>query len=126
MQTPQAFQVVYGIRTPAAEAEAVATGHSETMHSRHLAGGGLDAVSAYGGMAMAADIACLVGSNISWEVADPTGGIYGVAARQILANASKLGIAVQWGGQEVGAWTDCVPSHFRDWGHFQLDPSKYP
>ena len=25
-----------------------------------------------------------------------------------------------------GAWTDNVPSHFRDWGHFQLDPSAYP
>jgi peptidoglycan L-alanyl-D-glutamate endopeptidase CwlK len=120
-QVPQPFQVVYGLRTPASEAEAMKTGHSETMHSRHLA------CAAYGGCAMAVDIACLdPEGNITWNVADATGGAYGLAAKQILMSAHSLGVAVQWGGAEVGAWRDGQPSNFRDWGHFQLDWSKYP
>lgn len=124
-QTPQPFQIVYGIRTEAAEEAAVASGHSETLHSRHLAGGGLGPSTAYGGKACAFDFATLVDGEISWTVADPLGGAYGVAAGQILAAAAALGIKVQWGGAAVGAWTDGQVSHFRDWGHVQLDPSVY-
>ena len=121
-QTPQAFQVVYGIRSLAAEKEAVASGHSQTLHSRHLPD------SHYNNLAMAVDIACLdANGQIDWAVSDKWGGIYGqVANDQILPAAEALGIDVQWGGQEVGAWVDGVVSHFRDWGHYQLDPSKYP
>lgn len=119
-QTPQAFQIVYGIRTLAAEAQAVATGHSETMHSRHLPD------AHYGGHAMAFDFACLTNGAIDWTVANATGGIYCIAATQILVAAERLGVKIQWGGQQTGAWTDGVVSHFRDWGHVQLDPSEYP
>ena len=120
-QTPQAFQVVYGLRTPQAEQEAVSTGHSETLHSRHLADAN------YGGDSMAVDIACLDDTGaITWDVADASGGRYGQAAAQVLATAASLGVAVQWGGQAVGAWVDGEVSHFRDWGHFQLDPAEYP
>lgn len=119
-QTPQPFEIVYGIRTLAAEEEAVRTGHSQTLHSRHLPD------ARYGGVAMAVDIACLTDGAMDWTVADPTGGIYGHAAVQVLGAAHKLGVKIQWGGQMVGAWVDGVPSHFRDWGHFQLDPSAYP
>lgn len=119
-QYPQAFQVVYGIRTMAEEAQAVATGHSETMHSRHLPD------PAYGGVAMAVDVAAVVSGAISWTVEGPDGGTYGQVAEQVLATASALGIKVQWGGSPIGAWVDGQTSTFRDWGHFQLDPSAYP
>ena len=118
---------MYGLRTSAEEQEAVDTGHSETMHSRHLAGGGDKPATAYNGRALAVDIACLDANGaVDWTVADAQGGIYAAAAQQILASAKQLGIDVQWGGAVVGAWVDGVPSHFRDWGHFQLDPAKYP
>lgn len=119
-QAPQPFEVVYGIRTLAEEEKAVASGHSQTLHSRHLSD------ARYGGVAMAVDIACLTGGSVDWSVANPEGGIYGEAAKQILAAATELDIKVQWGGQQVGAWVDGQPSHFRDWGHYQLDPSAYP
>jgi len=119
-QAPQAFQVVYGVRTLAAEAEAVRTGHSQTMHSRHLPD------PHFGGKAMAVDIACLTDGTVDWTVANAHGGIYGAAAEQVLAAATRLGVKLQWGGQQVGAWVDGQVSHFRDWGHFQLDPSAYP
>lgn len=120
-QTPQLFQIVYGIRTLEAEKEAVRTGHSKTLHSRHLPD------PHFGGVAMAVDIACLdKNGKIFWDVAGPTGGAYGIASEQILASAKTLGVHVQWGGQPVGAWIDGVVSHFRDWGHYQLDPANYP
>jgi peptidoglycan L-alanyl-D-glutamate endopeptidase CwlK len=119
-QTPQPFQIVYGLRTLAAEQAAVASGHSQTLHSRHLAD------ARYGGLAMAIDFACLTDGAIDWTVADAAGGIYGHAAAQILDAAESVGVKVQWGGQAVGAWIDGQPSHFRDWGHVQLDPSAYP
>lgn len=119
-QTPQAFQIVYGIRTLAAEKAAVASGHSQTLHSRHLPD------SHFGGLAMAVDIACLTNGKIDWTVKDAIGGIYGQASKQILDAASLLHVRVQWGGQPVGAWVDGVVSHFRDWGHYQLDPVNYP
>ena len=119
-QTPQPFAVCYGVRTLAAEQQAVATGHSQTLHSRHLPD------AHYGGLAMAVDIVCLTHGADDWTVADAAGGIYGIAAKQVLAAAAPLGIPVQWGGQVIGAWTDGVVSHFRDWGHYQLDPASYP
>lgn len=118
-QTPQPFQICYGIRTLAAEEQALATGHSETLHSRHLPDPNYDS------LAMAVDIVCLTNGVPDWTVSDSTGGIYGLAAKQILAAAAPLGIPVQWGGQTIGAWIDGVTSNFRDWGHYQLDPASY-
>lgn len=122
------FEIVYGIRTLAAEEEAVATGHSETLHSRHLPD------AHFGGKAMAVDIACLdeqggqITGGIDWSTSDAPGwgGHYGAAANKVLAVAQRLGVKVQWGGALVGAWTDDVKSNFHDFGHFQLDPSVYP
>jgi peptidoglycan L-alanyl-D-glutamate endopeptidase CwlK len=120
-QTPQPFQVDYGIRTLAAEEQAVASGHSQTLHSRHLPD------AHYGGVAMAVDVIAL--DN------DAQGGIFasghesdvfGQIADQIQAASDTLGIDLQWGGDPVGAWSDGIVSHFRDWGHFQLDPKSYP
>lgn len=101
--------------------KAVSTGHSQTLHSRHLA------VARYGGLACAVDVVCLTPLGApTWAVSGPDGGIYGQMGQQVLTAALRLAIQVQWGGQAIGAWVDGQPSHFRDWGHFQLDPSAYP
>jgi peptidoglycan L-alanyl-D-glutamate endopeptidase CwlK len=118
-QSPQPFVVDYGIRTLQAEAQAVATGHSQTMHSRHLPDANFD------NLAMAFDFFVVVDGQPSFTVADDAGGAFGVAARQILEAAQALGVKVQWGGQAIGAWVDGQASHWRDWGHIQLDPSAY-
>lgn len=118
-QSPQPFIVDYGLRTLQAEAAAVASGHSETMHSRHLPD------AHYGNVAMAVDVAALVGGQVSFAPGHEQ-AVFGEIAAQVLEAAKTLGVRIQWGGEPVGAWIDGVTSHFRDWGHFQLDPSAYP
>lgn len=120
-QRPVAFIVVYGVRTPGAEAEAVASGHSETLHSRHLE------QPHEGGKSCAVDV-CVVGPNGApdWRVADAKGGAFGQVAAQIQAAADELHIPIEWGGAAVGAWTPGVASTFHDWGHFQLPWAQYP
>lgn len=117
-QTPQPFEVIYGIRTLAAEQKAVAEGHSQTLHSRHLAD------AHFSGLAMAIDFGIFengvyIGSGPRVPV------LYEAAANQIMLSSHILGVRIQWGGQPVGAWIDGVVSHFRDWGHIQLDPFVY-
>jgi len=118
-QAPQAFQVVYGIRTLAAEAQAVAEGHSQTMHSRHLPD------PKYNNLSMAVDVGVFIGGKYIGDGPDVP-SLYTAVSEQVLHAAEQAGVKVQWGGQAVGAWIDGVTSHFRDWGHFQLDPSEYP
>ena len=118
-QTPQPFVVVYGVRTLAAEEEAVASGHSQTMHSRHLPQSGER------GYACAVDVAALEGGKVSFAPGRES-DVFGQIADQIQAASDALSIDMQWGGDPVGAWVDGKPSGFRDWGHFQLDPKSYP
>lgn len=118
-QTP-AWQVDYGLRTVQAEAKAVATGHSQTMHSRHLPD------AHFGNLAMAFDFFVLGPTGQpDWNV-EPDGAKYALVGANFLRAAAAIGIKAQWGGQAIGAWTDGVVSTFRDWGHIQLDPSAYP
>lgn len=105
-QTEQPFQVVYGIRTPKAEAQAVASGHSTTMHSRHLPQPGQHNLSC------AVDVAALSGGHINWN-----SSAYPAIAIEVKAAAAALGIPVEWGGDWVS---------FKDWGHFQLPWKDYP
>lgn len=116
-QEPQPFVVDYGIRTIQAEQAAVATGHSQTMHSRHLP------AANYGNCAMACDVIAATGDPFAKGHEE---AVFGQIAAQVQASADTLGVKMQWGGAPVGAWKDGVPSHFRDFGHFQLDPSEYP
>jgi peptidoglycan L-alanyl-D-glutamate endopeptidase CwlK len=116
-QAPQPFVCFYGLRTAAAEQAAVASGHSQTLHSRHLAD------PRYGGVAMAVDV--LIPGPDPFAKGHEL-EVLGQVARQVLAAAAELGVKVQWGGADVGAWIDGQPSHFHDWDHFQLDPSAYP
>lgn len=118
-QTPQPFVVVYGIRTEAAEHVAVASGHSHTMHSRHLP------QSLENMKACAVDVAAIENGKVSFAPKREA-AVFGQIAKQIQAAADRLGIPIQWGGAAVGAWTPGVVSHFRDWGHFQLPWAQYP
>ena len=107
-QTPQAFEVTYGLRTEAAEAQAVRTGHSETMHSRHLPD--------QAGLAAAIDFTPLIDGEISF-CAGHEAEVYGQVVAQIKSAARSLGIAVEFGAE----WTS-----FKDWGHVQLPWSTHP
>lgn len=119
-QTPVAFVVVYGLRTMAAEQEAVASGHSETLHSRHLP------QAQEHGASCAVDVCVVVDGALDWTVSDADGGAFGQVAKQIQAAADKLGIPIEWGGAQVGAWTPGVVSTFHDFGHYQLPWAQFP
>jgi len=109
--TPQKlpFTVVYGIRTVAEEEAAVATGHSQTMHSRHLPNAN--------GLACAVDLAVLTPSGaIDWAPGHEA-EVYGLLAKYVKQTAAALNIPIEWGGD----WTT-----FKDWGHFQLPWKEYP
>lgn len=113
----KSFMIVYGIRTLTAEQEAMATGHSETLHSRHLPN--------KDGLSCAVDVAALMGGKISFATGyEPE--VFGAIAAQIKAAAEALKIPLQWGGDPIGAWVPGVVSTFRDWGHFQLPWAEYP
>lgn len=93
------FIVIYGIRTVEAERKAVASGHSQTMHSRHLP----DKT----GKAAAVDVM----SAIHGFAPGHEAVVFGAIARAIKASADELGIPIEWGGN----WHS-----LKDWGHFQL------
>jgi peptidoglycan L-alanyl-D-glutamate endopeptidase CwlK len=116
-QTPQPFEVIYGIRSLAAEQAAVASGHSHTLHSRHLPN--------KDGVACAVDVAALINGKVSFAPGQEA-AVFGQINAQIQASAVALNIHVQWGGAPVGAWVDGIVSHFRDYGHFQLEWRDYP
>lgn len=112
----QGWKIDYGIRTIQAEAQAVATGHSMTMHSRHLPD------AHFGGVAMAFDFFVVgPGGQPDWR----TPGNYPSIGQAIVDAGARLGIRAQSGAQAFGAWTDGVVSTWRDYGHIQLDPSAY-
>ena len=124
-QAPQPFIVVYGIRSLAAEAKAVATGHSQTMRSRHLPDAHYPGPLDPRGLALAIDVAALINGQVSFAPGKEQ-SVFGLIAAQMKASAARLKVPLQWGGDPVGAWTPGVVSHFRDWGHFQLPWLQYP
>lgn len=118
-QRPQPFGVVYGIRSKLGEIDAVRSHHSETLHSRHLS-----QVKEHG-WSCAVDVAAIIDGKLSWALGHEE-DIFSQIALQVLAAAAKLKIPVQWGGAAIGAWVPGKPSHFHDWGHFQLPWKEYP
>lgn len=103
------FQIVYGLRTLTAEEEAVATGHSTTMHSRHLAN--------KNGLACAVDVCALnPDGTLNWAKGQEL-KVFGDLAVNIKFAAAILKIPVEWGGD----WRN-----FKDFGHFQLPWAQYP
>lgn len=107
-QTPQPFVVVYGIRTQAAEAQAVRTGHSTTMHSRHLPD--------RNGLAAAVDVAAMLDGKLSFAPGHEA-EVFGKIVAQIKEAAAALRIPIECGAD----WHS-----FRDWGHVQLPWSTHP
>lgn len=107
-QIPFAFQVIQGLRTEAQEQTAVCTGHSTTMHSRHLPNAN--------GVACAVDVAAVVNGHITFAPGDEA-RVYGHLAVEIKAAAAQLHIPIEWGGD----WHT-----FKDFGHFQLPWEQYP
>lgn len=116
-QQPLAFRVVYGLRSSEEESACCASGHSQTMHSRHLA--------SPDGLARAVDLGALAPDGTIFWAEGHEEQVYGQIAQQVLASAKLRGVPLQWGGAAVGAWEPGVPSHFRDWGHFQLPWASY-
>lgn len=116
-QIPQPFVVVCGLRSAAAEADAVSSGHSQTLHSRHFAD--------QAGLACAVDVMAMIGGKGSFAKGQEA-AVFGKIAAQVKEAAGRLGVPIEWGGDAVGAWTPGVVSHFRDWGHFQLPWKQYP
>jgi peptidoglycan L-alanyl-D-glutamate endopeptidase CwlK len=88
------WRIVYGLRTLAAQREAVRTGHSQTMHSRHLPNAA--------GLSCAVDVAHLgPDGNIDWA-AGHEASVYGAIAGEILS-ASKWGCSASMSsGVEAG------------------------
>lgn len=115
-QTPQPWVVVYGIRTEQAEQQAVASGHSTTMHSRHLPDKNYTSPDFPDGLACAFDVAALINGQISWAPGNEA-QVFGAIVNQIKAAAAALAIPIDCGAD----WAT-----FRDWGHVQLRWSAYP
>lgn len=107
-QEPQPFEVVYGIRTLAAEAQAVAMGHSTTMHSRHLPN--------KDGLACAVDVAALTDGKVNFAPGHED-EVFGKIAGQIETSAKANKVPITWGGD----WHS-----FHDFGHFELPWAQYP
>jgi peptidoglycan L-alanyl-D-glutamate endopeptidase CwlK len=80
------FGVSQGARTLAEQIEAVKTGHSRTMHSKHL--------PQADGMVWAVDLVAYINGAVSWEF-----NAYGAIACAMDRAATELGIAshVRWG-----------------------------
>lgn len=107
-QEPQPFQIVYGIRTLVEEAEAVATGHSTTMHSRHLPN--------KDGLSCAVDVAALIGGKLSFAPGKER-AVFGQITDQIKRASSQCLIPIECGIDWV---------KFPDFGHVQLPWHQYP
>jgi peptidoglycan L-alanyl-D-glutamate endopeptidase CwlK len=93
------IHVIDGLRTPAEAAKNLANGKSQTTKSRHLTG-------------HAVDLGVLVKGKLVWE----PWSLYAKLAETVKAQAKKLGIPIEWGGD----WKT-----LKDGVHFQLPWNKY-
>lgn len=113
-QTPQPFVVIQGIRSPAQEQTCVNTGHSTTMHSRHLPD--------CKGFAAAVDVAAVIDGKLSFAKGNEA-AVFGAIIAQVRAAATALNIPIEWGGD----WkVNAQGKPFTDWGHIQLPWASYP
>lgn len=100
----QRFIVIQGLRSLTEEQQAVASGHSQTMHSRHLPNAA--------GLSCAIDFMAMPGNHASW--ADKA---YLPIGAEFKKQAEVLSIPIQWGGD----WKS-----LKDWGHVELSWVVYP
>jgi peptidoglycan L-alanyl-D-glutamate endopeptidase CwlK len=94
------FMVIEGLRTVDRQKYLVSIGRSQTMTSRHLTGHAVD-----------------LGVLTRAGAVDWTKAAYERLSTIVLAEASRLAIAVEWGG----SWKS-----FFDGPHFQLSRATYP
>lgn len=124
------FRVEETLRTPARQAQLVARGASQTMNSRHLAGGD--------GLSRAVDLVALEDDgDVSWQWPD-----YFLIAEAMRTASMNLKIPVEWGGHwellhETPDLHDAQERYiarkraegkkpFIDGPHFQLPRDVYP
>ena len=93
------FGVTEGLRTMAEERKAVASGHSQTMHSRHLDGHAVDLMGYENG-------------HGSWHWP-----LYVEISKAMHRAADEFGVPIEWGGD----WLT-----LKDGAHFQLPWKEYP
>lgn len=79
------FKVNEGVRTIKRQAQLVASGASETMHSRHLVGPD--------GFGHAVDLVALVGGQVTFDWP-----LYFKLAEAMQAAAKELSVTLEWGG----------------------------
>lgn len=94
---PIDFGIIDGKRTMAEQKELVEAGASWTLKSRHLTG-------------KAVDVMAYVNGKGRWEEA-----LYKQIGEHVLKVARNLNVPLVWGG----TWK------VRDWGHFELDKTRY-
>lgn len=87
------FLVLEGLRSLARQAQLVAEGHSQTIHSKHCIG-------------RAVDLAALKDGKISWDWP-----LYEEIAKAMKAAAAELKVPLTWGGE----WKT-----LKDGPHFEL------
>ncbi|MET3414772.1 M15 family metallopeptidase [Methylobacterium sp. 1030] len=102
--SPVDFGILQGLRTAKEQADNVARGASQTLHSRHLTGKAID----YG--------VYVRGKYVNGDTEDEYELYYQVALAFKQA-AKELGIAIVWGGD----WKT-----LKDGGHIELDRKVYP
>lgn len=107
--SPQRFIIIQGLRTLAQEKSAVASGHSTTMHSRHLPN--------HDGLADAVDIVALDAKGRPDWAQGCEAATYTPIIAAIKRSAHELSIPIEAGMDWV---------HFKDWGHIQLPWKQYP
>ena len=103
--SPVDFSVLEGLRNTAQEAQHVADGTSQTLHSRHLPN--------KQGWACAIDVAAYVDGHIVWGPVS----LYAQIGQAFKDAAGSLKLHVEWGGD----WYS-----LKDYGHFQLPWGLYP
>lgn len=97
--SPVDFGVTEGLRTPARQAQLVASGASQTQRSRHLTG-------------HAIDLAAYVGGEVRWDWP-----LYETISAAMKQAAAELGVPIEWGGD----WRT-----LKDGPHYQLPWDQYP
>jgi len=123
--TPVDFTVIEGLRTKERQAQLVASGASQTHHSRHLTG-------------HAVDLAALVGGKLDWSMS-----VYYQIAEAMRQAAYIERVPIRWGGAWARIDNSYVPvwqlqdnyikwrraegnKPFLDGPHFELPRDLYP
>jgi peptidoglycan LD-endopeptidase CwlK len=112
LNAPIDFRIIQGLRDRKQQLKNVANGASQTLNSRHLAGGGSKPKDPNDTRAYAGDIVALISGKVSWHY-----NHYTILAAHIKKAAAIEGVPIVWGGD----WKS-----LKDGAHFELDRKRYP